>query len=169
MPPDPVARAQRFLAEADARSALGALEEADAVLKSDRSRLVPALRLKGYVLVQLRRDAEAEAVFRHVLALDPEDGYARFELAKRLHARNAFAEARRHYEALAGLDPYRADVQEHLARLAAAERDHAEVAAQIHSGEQVIAWLGFLTVLLLVGFGLLLRFLLLRAAAPSRV
>jgi tetratricopeptide (TPR) repeat protein len=162
--PDLVARAQRFLDQEDARSALAVLRDAEKTFGQDRARLVPVLRLEGYALVLLRRDAEAEAAFRRVLELDSSDRYARLELAKRLHARGAFAEARRQYERAFAADPDGAEARDHLRRLSEDERTHAAVAAKIAGGERVIVRLGVLTAVVLVGFGILLRFLLFRRA-----
>ena len=117
------------------------------------------------MLVLLRRDTEAEETFRKLLRVVPEDEYGHLELAKRLHARAAYAEARRHYQFVLAHAADQTgsncqDASSMLGNLAREEKNHAEVAARIRNGERNLLRAAGLTMLVLVVFGFLLRFLL---------
>jgi len=156
-----LSRAKALLERADAPSALKILEKASrTVKKGDARSRADILKLKGYTLVLLRREAEAEATFRKLLLLFPGDEYGTLELAKRLHARNAFAESRRLYRRVLDRNPDHAGAREGLKRLERAEREYRDVAERVCSGERALLWLAGLTVIVLAGFGFLLAYLL---------
>jgi tetratricopeptide (TPR) repeat protein len=155
-----LARASAFLEKADARSALALLEKASRTAGDDARTRADVLRLKGYTLVLLRRDAEAEATFRELLRLVPDDEYGTLELAKRLHAQCAFAEARRLYTRVLDRDPDHAGARQGLKSLERDERDHEAVAERVRSGDRALLRLAGLTLIVLVAYGLVLRYLL---------
>jgi tetratricopeptide (TPR) repeat protein len=157
---DVLARAKALLDNADARSALALLEKASRTANDDDRSRADILRLKGYTLVLLRRNAEAEATFRELLELKKGDEYGTLELAKRLHDRGAFSEARRLYRSVLERNPDNEAARDGLKRLERAEREERAVAERVRSGERALYWLAGLTVVVLVGFGLLLRYLL---------
>jgi len=86
--------------------------------------------------------------------------YGTLELAKRLHAQSAFAEARRLYRRVLDRNPDHVGAREGLKSLERDERDHEAVAERVRSGERALLGLAGLTLIVLVGFGFLLRYLL---------
>lgn len=157
---DVLARAKALLDNEDATSALALLEKASRTKGGDVRSRADILRLKGYTLVLLRRDAEAEATFRELLDLVKGDEYGTLELAKRLHDRGAFSEARRRYRQVLERNPAQEAARDGLKRLERAEREHRAVTERVRSGKRALLWLAGITLVVLVGFGLLLRYLL---------
>lgn len=161
---DVLSRAKALLDTGDAPSALALLEKASRTPGGDIRSRKDLLSLKGYTLVLLRRNAEAEATFRELLRLVPGDEYGTLELAKRLHDRGAFSEARRLYRRVLERNPEHETARDGLKRLERAEREHRAMTERHRSGKRALLWLTGLTAIVLLGFGLLLRYLLFKRA-----
>ncbi len=149
-------RANKLLERGDARGALAVIEKAAETCKDPR-----ILRLQGYALVLLRRDTEAEAIFRDLVRDNPSDGYATLELAKRLHAREAYSEAEKYYGDFLALRPDHAEARDVLERLARARRDFEAKVDKVREGEKALVLLSVLAGGMIIAFGLL-GYLLLR-------
>ena len=149
-------QANALLANCDARGALSILQKTASPYRNDAR----ILRLEGYVLVLLHRHAEAEAVFREVLRQVPGDEYGTLELAKRLHARYAFPEARKRYQAVLDRNPDNTGARDGLKRLGQARRDFDAMAEKISRGttNAIRAWGVFAAVILVNLVGFLLGF-----------
>ncbi len=161
-------QANSHLANGDAHKALAVLEEATMTYRNDPSKSPDILRLKGYTLVLLRRDTEAEAVFSHLIRLVPDDVYGTMELAKRLHARGAFEAARQQYRRVQAIQPGHAEAGAGLQRLEKSQENHKALADRILTGERGLLLLSGLAAAILIGCGFLIRRLLIKRESDQR-
>lgn len=154
--PEALDQANALLGRGDARGALAVLEKAAGTGRDPR-----ILRLQGYALVLLRRDTEAEAIFRDLVRQDPGDEYATLELARRLHVRGAFSGAESNYLILLASNPDHVEARDGLKRLARKKREDEALALKVRAGEKALVLLSVLAFGVLIAFGLLLRYLIL--------
>lgn len=132
----PAEKGRSLLSAAEAHLRRENLKEAEKALwalLSDDPRHEQALTMLGRVRMKQRREAEAVALFRRVLQLNPRSALAAKSLAAGLAIQGKSDEAVEEYRLAAQLDPLDSSVKVELARLYLERKEFAEALSTLDS------------------------------------